>query len=328
MAKVVITVPKARYEQFGVIIPEKWDVTFVPKPYTDEELIQAVKTADYLLVGSGDRVSKEVINACSNLKLIQTEGVGFDKVDGQAAREKGIYLCNNKGVNARSVAELTIGLILAGLRRIALADRQFRHDGFITANTDHLTMGSHELTDKLIGFVGMGDIAKEAAKRLDGWGCRFAYYDVFRLKEDVEKEYHVEYMEFDDLVKACDVISMHVPVVPETIGMLGKEQFAAMKKSALVINTARGEVIDQDALVWALENDEIYGAALDVLTPEPIPQDAPIMNMSKKAMDKLTLTPHIGGTSNEAFTTMLIKSLENITRMMDGEEPLHIVNMR
>lgn len=189
-------------------------------------------------------------------------------------------------------------------------------------------MGSHELTDKLIGFVGMGDIAKEAAKRLDGWGCRFAYYDVFRLKENVEKEYHVEYMEFDDLVKACDVISMHVPVVPETIGMLGKEQFAAMKKSALVINTARGEVIDQDALVWALENDEIYGAALDVLTPEPIPQDAPIMNMSKKAMDKLTLTPHIGGTSNEAFTTMLIKSLENITRMMDGEEPLHIVNMR
>ena len=149
MAKVVITVPKARYEQFGVNIPEKWDVTFVPKPYTDEELIQAVKTADYLLVGSGDRVSKEVINAGSNLKLIQTEGVGFDKVDGQAAREKGIYLCNNKGVNARSVAELTIGLILAGLRRIALADRQFRHDGFIAANTDHLTMGSHELTDKL-----------------------------------------------------------------------------------------------------------------------------------------------------------------------------------
>ena len=208
-------------------------------------------------------------------------------------------------MNARSVAELTIGLILAGLRRIALADRQFRHDGFIAANTDHLMMGSHELTDKLIGFVGMGDIAKEAAKRLDGWGCSFAYYDVFRLKEDVEKEYHVEYMEFDDLIKACDVISMHVPVVP-----------------------ARGEVIDQDALVWALENDEIYGAALDVLTPEPIPQDAPIMNMSKKAMDKLTLTPHIGGTSNEAFTTMLIKSLENITRMMDGEEPLHIVNMR
>ena len=90
MAKVVITVPKARYEQFGVSIPSEWDVTFVPKPYTDEELIQAVKTADYLLVGSGDRVSKEVINAGSNLKLIQTEGVGFDKVDGQAARERNI----------------------------------------------------------------------------------------------------------------------------------------------------------------------------------------------------------------------------------------------
>ena len=328
MAKVVITVPEARYRQYGVSVPSEWDVTYVSFPYTDEELIAAAKDAEYLLVGSGHPVSKEVIDGCSNLKLIQTEGVGFDKADGQAAREKGILLCNNKGVNSRSVAELTVGLILAGLRRIALADRQFRHDGFVVANADHLAMGSNELTDKLVGFVGMGDIAKETVKRLTGWGCRFAYYDVFRLKPEVEETYQVDYMEFDDLIKTSDVISMHVPVLPETVGMLGKEQFAAMKKSALVINTARGEVIDQDALVWALENDEIYGAALDVLTPEPIPKDAPIMNMSKKAMDKLTLTPHIGGTSNEAFTTMLIKSLENITRMMNGEEPLHIVNMR
>ncbi len=328
MANVVITVHRSRFEQFGIKIPSDWDVAFVDNPYTEDALIAAAKDAEYLLVESGDRVSKEVINACPQLKLIQTEGVAFDKVDGAAAREKGIPLCNNKGVNAGAVAEHTIGLILAGLRRTALTDRQIRLDSYVQAKTKHFTIGEHELTGKLIGFVGMGDIAKAAVKRLEGWECRFAYYDVFRMSEDEEAEYHLEYMEYEDLIKTADVISMHVPVLPSTIGMLGKEQFQVMKKTALVINTARGEIIDQDALIWALENDEIYGAALDVFIPEPIPDDAPILNMSPKAMDKLTMTPHVAGATDEAFTRMLLMSIDNITRVMKGEEPINVVNRK
>ena len=328
MANVVITVHRSRFEQFGIKIPSDWDVTFVDNPYTEDALIAAAKDAEYLLVESGDRVSKEVIDACPQLKLIQTEGVAFDKVDGAAAREKGIPLCNNKGVNAGAVAEHTIGLILAGLRRTALTDRQIRLDSYVQAKTKHFTIGEHELTGKLIGFVGMGDIAKAAVKRLEGWECRFAYYDVFRMSEDEEAEYHLEYMEYEDLIKTADVISMHVPVLPSTIGMLGKEQFQVMKKTALVINTARGEIIDQDALIWALENDEIYGAALDVFIPEPLPDDAPILNMSPKAMDKLTMTPHVAGATDEAFTRMLLMSIDNITRVMKGEEPINVVNRK
>ena len=328
MANVVITVHKSRLKQFGITPPADWDVALLDNPFTEEELLAVAKDAEYLLVESGDKVTKDVIDACPNLKMIQTEGVAFDKVDGAAAREKGILLCNNKGVNAAAVAEHTIGLILAGLRRTALTDRQIRHTGYAVTKADHFAMGEHELTDKLIGFVGMGDIAKATVKRLENWGCQFAYYDVFRMSAEAEAEYHLQFMEYEELVKTADVISMHVPVLPSTIGMLGKEQFRAMKKTALVINTARGEIIDQDALIWALENDEIYGAALDVFIPEPLPADAPLLNMSKKAMDKLTLTPHVAGATDEAFTQMLIKSMANIQRMMDGDEPINIVNRK
>ena len=328
MAQVVITVHTSRFAQFGITPPSDWDVAFVDNPFTEEELITAAKDAEYLLVESGDRITKEMIDACPRLKMIQTEGVAFDKVDGAAAREKGILLCNNKGVNAAAVAEHTVGLILAGLRRTALADRQIRHDGYAVSKADHFAMGEHELTDKLIGFVGMGDIAKATAKRLEGWGCRFAYYDVFRLPVETEAEYDLQYMEYEDLVKAADVISLHVPVLPSTTGMLGEAQFRAMKKTALVINTSRGEIIDQDALIRALENDEIYGAALDVFIPEPLPADAPLLNMSRKAMDKLTLTPHVAGATDEAFTRMLLLGMENIQRMMDGGEPVNVVNRK
>lgn len=326
MANVVITVHKSRFEQLGITAPANWDVAFVDNPFTEADLLAAAKDAEYLLVESGDRITKEVIDACPCLKMIQTEGVAFDKVDGAAARAKGIPLCNNKGVNAAAVAEHTVGLILAGFRRTALADRQIRHESYTVSKADHFAMGEHELTDKLIGFVGMGDIAKATVKRLENWGCQFAYYDVFRLNAETEAEYHLQYMEFEELVKAADVISLHVPVLPSTIGMLGKEQFRAMKKTALVINTARGEIIDQDALIWALENDEIYGAALDVFIPEPLPEDAPLLNMNKKAMDKLTLTPHVAGATDEAFTRMLIMGMENIQRMMDGGEPINVMN--
>ena len=328
MANVVITVHKSRLEQFGITPPAEWDVVLLDNPFSEEDLIAAAKDAEYLLVESGDRITKEVINACPSLKMIQTEGVAFDKVDGAAAREKGILLCNNKGVNAGAVAEHTIGLMLAGMRRVALADRQVRHDSYVKAKADHFAMGEHELTDKLIGFVGMGDIAKAVVKRLKGWGCQFAYYDVFRLSPEAEEEFELTYMEYEDLVKAADVISMHVPVLPSTISMLGKEQFSMMKKNALVINTARGEIIDQDALIWALENDKIYGAALDVFIPEPLPKDAPLLNMSQKAMDKLTISPHVAGATDEAFTRMLILSMANIQRMMDGDEPFNVVNNR
>ncbi len=325
MARVVIATSKSAFEQYGCIIPESWDAEFISYKYTDEEMINAAKDAEIILVGSGHVVSRNVIESCPSLKLIQTEGVGFEQVDVEAAKERGVWVCNNKGANAISVAEHAIGLMLAGLRRTSLTDRQLRSIGYTASKRAHLAVGEHDLAGSLVGLVGFGDIGKQTAKRLKNWGCKVVYNDILDMSPEIEEEYGATSMEFDELIKNCDIISMHVPVTPLTTGMLGKEQFAAMKKSALVINTSRGPVIDQDALIWALENDEIYGAALDVVTPEPLPDDAPILKMSEKAMDKIIITPHVAGVTNEDFERMTKMSFQAVERVLSGKEPINQV---
>lgn len=325
MANIIIMTPKLSYEKYGYTIPEEWDADFISANSTDEELIRAAADAQCLVVGSGQVVSRKVIESCPKLKLIQTEGVGFDKVDVEAAKERGVWVCNNKGANAISVAEHAIGLMLAGLRRTSLTDHQLRTIGYRASKIEHLKAGEHSLAGKTVGLVGLGDIGKQVAKRLMFWECNVVYNDILDMSPEIEKEYHVSYMDFDELIKTCDIISMHVPVTPLTAGMIGKEQFAAMKKTALLINTSRGDVIDQDALIWALENDEIYGAAVDVVTPEPLPDDAPILNMSPEAMKKITITPHVAGVTDEDFNRMTGMTIQVIKRLLKGEEPLNLV---
>lgn len=324
MARIIITTPRISYEKYGYIIPEEWDAVFVNANISDEDLIEAAKDAICLVVGSGQVVSQKVIESCPNLKLIQTEGVGFDKVDVEAAKERGIWVCNNKGANKISVAEHAIGLMLAGLRRTSLTDRQLRTIGYRASKIEHLKAGEHSLAGKTVGLVGFGDIGRQTAKRLQCWECNVIYNDILDMSE-IEKEYNVTYKGFDELIETCDIISMHVPVTPLTKHMMGKEQFAAMKNTALFINTSRGDVVDQDALIWALENDEIYGAAVDVVTPEPLPDDAPILNMSQKAMDKITITPHVAGVTDEDFNRMTGMTMQAITRLLNGEEPINLV---
>ena len=325
MAKIIVMTPKLSYEKYGYTIPEEWDAAFVSANISDDELIEAAKDAIGLVVGSGQVVSRKVIESCPKLKLIQTEGVGFDKVDVEAAKEKGIWVCNNKGANKISVAEHAIGLMLAGLRRTSLTDRQLRTIGYRASKIEHLKTGEHSLAGKTIGLIGLGDIGKQTAKRLKCWDCKVVYNDIADMSPEIEKEYNVTYMDFDELIRTCDIISMHVPVTPLTTHMMGKEQFAAMKNTALIINTSRGDVIDQDALIWALENDEIYGAAVDVVTPEPLPDDAPILNMSEKAMKKITITPHVAGVTDEDFNRMTGMTMQAIERLLKGEEPINLV---
>lgn len=326
MAKVLCTVIPQRFEKFGVMFPADWEIEYLDFPYTDEQMIEGAKDADFIFVNATHPVSAAVIAACPNVKLIHSEGVGYDKIDFEAAKEAGIPVCNNAGVNAGAVAEHTIGLILAGLRRTALTDRQMRTIGFAASKGQHLAEGQHEIAGLHIGLVGIGAIGREVVKRLQGWDCKISYYDVFRPTEEMEKKIGVTYLPFEELVKECDVISLHVPVFPETYHMFSTKQFKAMKSNALIVNTARGEIIDQDALAAALESGEIYGAALDTLYPEPTPQDHVLLNLSEKASEKITLTPHTGGMTDEAFTRMLVNAIANMERVLKGETPINIVN--
>lgn len=324
--KIVSTVLQSRFDKYGIHFPQDWEITYLESPYTDEEMIQAIGDKEYLLVNATHRVSKEVMDACPNLKLVQSEGVAFNMIDVNAAKDKGILVANNRGANADAVAEATIALMLECFRTMSYYDTRLKSEPFVDVKNYALAKGVHELRGKHIGFVGMGAIAKEAVRRLQNWKVKISYYDTFRPTPEQEKELNIEYLPYDELVKQCDVISMHVPVFPETVGMLGEEQFKVMKKTAVVVNTARGEVIDQPALARALEAGQIAHAGLDVLSPEPVPADHPLLNMSPEGAARLTLTPHTGGMTDEAFITMLTVAVENFERMERGEEPVNVVN--
>lgn len=326
MKKLVSTVDEKRFLKYGVSFPDDWKVTFVAEPYTDEQLIDACKKADYLFVGSVHRVSERVLRACPHLRMVHVEGVGFDKVDVDAARELGIPVCNNRAVNNTSVAEHTVGLILAAMRRTAYANAAILRDGYAACLATVRGAGVCELAGKRVGLIGIGAIGKEVTKRLIGWDCDVCYFDAFRPTAEVEAALHVTYLELDELIRTSDVISLHVPVLDSTRYMINAARLAEMKPGATLINTARGEIIDQDALTDALEAGTIAAAALDTVYPEPAPADHPLLNLSPQAQQRLTLTPHVGGTTNEAFTRMLKNAVENFCRRENGETPVNVVN--
>jgi phosphoglycerate dehydrogenase-like enzyme len=326
MPTVVSTVDQGRFLKYQVFFPEDWKVIYIDAPYTDDQLINSCRNSDYLFVNSTHPVSKRVIEACPHLKMIHVEGVGYDKVDVVTAREMKIPVCNNQAVNNGAVAEHTIGLMLASLRRIAYVDSQVKSEGFITSQKEYRAKGEHELQGKRIGIVGFGAIGKEVAIRLSKWGCQISYYDAFRPSTEVEQKLGVNYLELDELLRTCDIITLHVPVMRETVNMISTAQFEMMKPTVVLVNTARGEIIDSCALATALEAGKIDSAAIDTIAPEPPPDDHPLLHLSPEAKKRLTITPHVGGTTDEAFVRMLKNAIANMQRVERGERPVNVVN--
>lgn len=326
MPKVVSTVTSQRFEKFGVAFPVGWDIVFLSPPYTEAELSAACQGADYLLADSAYPVTERVISENQQLKLIHAEGVAYDKINVTAAAAYGIPVCNNRAVNNGAVAEHAIGLMLAGLRRITQCSEEIPRIGFAASQKAHRAQGEHELSAQHIGLIGFGAIGREVAKRLRGWGCHISYYDTNRPDAATERALQVDYLSLDELLHRCDIISLHVPVLPETRGMINADTLRQMKPTALLINTARGEIVDQGALYDALASGELYGACLDTLSPEPAPMDLKLLHLPPEHRWRLIVTPHIGGTTDEAFTRMLRGAIANMQRMEQGEPLINVVN--
>ena len=326
MPVLVSTVPKSRFDLYQISFPAGWEVRFVDYPVPDEVLIEQCRGADFLFVGSVHAVSAKVIAESPSLRFIQVEGVGFDKVDVEAAAKHNLPICNNQGVNAVSVAEFTVGLMLSAQRRMAPADREIKAGRFEECQKTYRGRGVNEIISRRVGLIGCGAIGRNVARMLMPFGCQVVYYDEYRPSLEVEKELQLTYVELEELIRTCDIISLHVPVLPHTVNMISKSQIEMMKTSALIINASRGEILDQYALAEALEAGRIYGAAIDTLSPEPPGADHPLLNLSPEARDRLLVTPHVAGTTNEAFTDMLKRALANMERVWAGEKPQNIVN--
>lgn len=260
------------------------DLTEIPK----EEIPKHIGDVDALIVRSATKVRKEMIDSAPNLKVIGRAGVGLDNIDVEYAKSKGIKVVNTPGATSISVAELAIGLMLAVYRKIAYGDRETR-----AGNWPKKKCKGMELYGKTVGIIGFGRIGREVARRIRAFGCKAIYYDIHRPPREVEEELGVEYRELEDLLRESDIITIHVPLTPQTKHLINEERIAKMKDGAVIINTSRGGVVDEDALYNALKSGKLYGAALDVYENEPLKESKLF------ELDNIVLTPHIGAQTKE-----------------------------
>ncbi len=258
------------------------------------------------------QVTKEVIDAAPNLKLIQRTGIGVDMVDVAYAKEKNIPVSVCRGFNSISVAELAVLDMLALYRRLPFMDATMKQGEWHTWTYRHV---SYELTGKTVGVVGAGAIGRHVIKRVKAFDTNVLYYDVYRLPEEKEKELGITFVPLDELIRTSDVITLHLPLLPTTKGMIGKKELSEMKKDAILVNTARDLLIDLDALADALLAGEILGAAVDVL--DPLTESSPLY----KAKDtNLILTPHIGAATYDNYDRVYRLCATNLKHLMAGEE--------
>ncbi|ADG91415.1 hydroxyacid dehydrogenase [Thermosphaera aggregans] len=266
-----------------------FEVTIVEEPHEDE-LARIIKGFDGLIVRSKPLVTKKVIESADRLKVIARAGVGLDNIDVKAAEQRGIALINAPESSTQSVAELAIGLMLAVARKIAFSDRRMR-EGYWAKKE---AMGV-ELSGKTLGVIGAGRIGSAVARIAKyGFNMHILYYDV-ACRDDLNKELGAECVSIEELLKRSDIVTIHVPLLPETRHMINEEKLRLMKKTAILINTSRGAVVDTAALVKALSEGWIAGAGLDVFEEEPLPKDHPLTKL-----DNVVLTPHIGASTKEA----------------------------
>lgn len=278
--------------------------------------LRGLKDAE-VLVPLHEEVDEELLSHTPRLRIVARLGVGYDRIDVEVCTKRGIYVTYTPNVLSNAVAELTFGLMLCLSRRIIEADRYVRTE-WAKAGRPTLPL-REDLYGKTLGIIGLGRIGTEVARRAKAFGMRIVYYDKVRRPE-IERELGATYLSLDDLLKMSDFVSFHVPLTPETSSLIGEEELRRMKKTAYIINTSRGKVIDEEALIKALEEHWIAGAGLDVFAVEPLPLDSPLIKM-----DNVVLTPHMGTHTVETRRLMVSTVAEDIRRVLTGKPPLNQV---
>lgn len=277
-----------------------------------DQLVKEAVDADYFLVSGRLPIDKTVLDAAKNLKMIQRTGVGTDMLDKEEIKKKGIPVYVNAGVNSRSVAEHTLMLILATLKRLPQINKQV-HEGIWKKQASGVS--TSELFGKTVGIVGMGHVGQLVAAMLKPFGAHVIYTDVVRRSEAEEKELGLTYCgSFMELLPQVDILTLHCPMVTENLEALNANTIGMMKQGSIIINTARGKLINPDALYDAVKSGHIRAAGIDTHYEEPIKEGYKLAEL-----DNVILTPHIGGLSYEAFHQMMHDAMENIKAFEEGK---------
>jgi phosphoglycerate dehydrogenase-like enzyme len=283
--------------------------------YTADELIEACGSADAVMGASRERYTREFMTSAPRLRVISKYGIGVERIDVRAATELGILVANTPDTHIHTVAEHTIALMLALTKRLFFATDYARKGGWRGPQVE-----TSELFGKTIGIIGMGRIGSAVVERLKGWNVQFLAHDPFKTQQEM-RDAGVAPSDLEELLKASDLVSLHVVPNDQTVGMIGERQLRMMKPSAFLINTSRGQVVQEQALVKALQEGWIAGAGLDVVDPEPPSSESALFRMPN-----VILTPHIAGWSSESVSRFTLKAARNVLAALRGDLPESLVN--
>lgn len=284
-------------------------------PMSRDELIEAVREADVLVPTVTDRIDKGILGqAGPQLRLIANFGNGVDHIDVPSAQQRGITVTNTPDVLTEDTADMTMALILSVPRRLAEGERLIRSGTWAGWSPTHML--GHRIWGKRLGIIGMGRIGQAVARRARGFGMAIHYHNRNRLHPEIEAELEATYWEsLDQMLARMDVITIHCPHTPATYHLLSARRLKLLRPSAYLVNTARGEVVDENALVRMLQREELAGAGLDVFEHEPS------VNPKLVAMDNVVLLPHMGSATLEGRIDMGEKVVINIKTFVDGHKP-------
>lgn len=300
---------------------EKFEEVLVPdeakKNFSMEEVLKEIERFDVLFTISAFKCTEELLVKAPNLKSVCNLGVGYDNIDVAACTKKGVAVINTPQAVCQPTAEFTIALMMSSTRGTLLYDREVRK----TRKTASVCFFDRDmmLYGKTLGILGFGRIGQAVARKAKGLGMHIIYFDPFR-KEELEKELDAEYCTFDEVLERSDVVSCHMPYTPENHHILNKEAFARMKRTAYFVNVARGPIMDEAALVDALKNKVIRGAATDVYEGEPN------IGQAITELDNIVLSPHIGSNVYEARKNMAEEALNGSLAILQKERPHNLVN--
>jgi glyoxylate reductase len=293
-----------------------WGTDEVPPPR--DVLLKEAKASDGLISLLTDRVDGELLDAAPKLRVVANYAVGFDNIDVPAATARGVPATNTPGVLTETVADFAFALMLGTARRLVESDK-FTRAGKWQSWMPMLFLGP-DLFGATLGLVGLGRIGAAVAKRARGFDMKILYTDVVR-RQDLEQEMGIEHTSLEDLLRRSDFVSIHTPLTPETKHLISGPQFRMMKKTAVIVNTARGPVIDTDALYEALSTGLIWGAGLDVFEGEPVAKDHPLLKL-----DNVVAVPHIASASFETRAKMGLMAVENCLAVLSDRRPPNLLN--
>jgi len=297
--------------------PPAFRLQKLPPQTSPEEIAAAMREAEYLL-GFVRFLPDEAFTQASRLKLVQVLSAGYDRVNIAGARAARVPVCSNGGANSVAVAEHTIMLMLAVYRKLVAYHQNVAagrwNEGIPRA------VDIYELEGKTVGLVGLGNIGQQVARRLRAFDANLVYYDVFRQNPETEERLGVRYVPFETLLETADIVSLHVPLNHDTRGLIDAQALAHMRPKAVLINTCRGEVVQEEALIEALRRGRILAAGLDTQAQEPADPANPLLTLPN-----VTLTPHSAGPTVDSFHKRFQNGYANIQRVANGEPPLWVI---